>query len=139
MANRGYRFAGEIVVFFIIFASLLLVGGTCWLIFLRRWLLWFTRKMNTEQKAAVFSSTRLGRLALWRLRMSGILQIALGLSLLAAILPFGFLEHIPGFVFIILVALPIVSGMILVRVAVMQMRKQNASQADRGGEPSKNQ
>jgi len=63
--------------------------------------------------------------------MSGILWIFLALLLFVAVLEPGLLANVPGYVVAIWIGLPLVAGFILIRVAIIQSRKQSfASDVD---------
>lgn len=105
-------------------ALILLIGGVCWLVFIRRWLLWLATMLNKGEKFMLFSASPAGKLVLWRLRMSGILWILLASFLFVAALAPGLLAKIPGYAIAIWIGLPISLGFIFFQIAIIRLRKQ---------------
>lgn len=119
------------MVFLASLASVLVIGGVSWLIFAGRVILWFAswfaRKMHKEASLTSYLSSPVRRIVLWRLRTSGILWIVMGLFLFVETLIPEVARHIPNYVFIIAIALPIVAGYVLLRVGLALARKQTSS------------
>lgn len=114
------------VYFGAVLASLLLIFGICWVAFVHRWGLWFSRKMNTEKRVMLFLSSPAGRVALWAIRMSGFIYIVLALFLFGGLLVPALLERLPVYAIVILILLPIIARSILVRVASALARKSSS-------------
>ena len=83
--------------------------------------------MRSKETTITRLSSPVGKLGLWRIRMSGILYIVIALYLLIQALAPRVLDNVPGYVIAITIALPIVAGMVLVRFAVRIARKTNSS------------
>jgi len=79
--------------------------------------------MRSEETTISRLSSPMGRLVFWRVRMSGILYIVIALFLFILALAPGVLANVPSYVVVILIALPIVAGIVLVRFAAMLARK----------------
>jgi hypothetical protein len=79
--------------------------------------------MGSEEATISTLSSPVGRLALWRIRMSGILYIVIALFLFILALAPGVLANVPSYVVVILIALPIVAGIVLFRFAAMLAHK----------------
>ena len=112
------------VYFVAVFASILLIFGVCWILFIRRWGLWFAKYMGTEERATLFYSSSAGRVALWLIRMSGFLYIFLALFLFVGLLAPTLLERVPSYAIVIPILLPIIARLILLRIVSRLVRKQ---------------
>ena len=112
------------VYFVAVLASILLIFGVFWVLFIRRWGLWFAKYMGTEEKATSFYSSSAGRVALWLIRMSGFLYIFLALFLFVGLLAPALLERTPFYAIAILILLPIIVRLILLPIVSRLVRKQ---------------
>jgi hypothetical protein len=112
--------------FVVAFATILFLAGIGWLSFNKRIILWFARNMLAEEKVIQLLSSAQGSLVLWRLRMSGILWIILALFLFIMAFKPAWLADVPSYIVIILIALPIIAGFVLVRVAFVLVRRKNS-------------
>jgi len=121
--------------FVAVFASILLIFGICWVVFIHKWGLWFARNMRSQEKAVLFLSSPAGRVAIWVMRMSGFLYILLALYLFIALLAPALLERVPFYAIAILISLPILARVILGRVVSVLARKPSShSKVDGNGE-----
>lgn len=124
------------VYFVMVFASISLLGGICWLL-VDRVILWFARKRHTEGKVAPFLLSTQGRVGLWRLRIFGISWIIIALFLFFMTFAPAWLAHVPSYFIVIPLALLFITGFILLRVAIVLSRRQESpSKVDRNPKTS---
>ena len=110
--------------FVVILASILLLGGICWL-FIDKIIFWLAKKLHKETKTISSFNALPFKLMLWRFRLSGILWIIFALFLFFMALEPEFLTRVPSYAVIIVIALPILAGFILVRVASTLLRRKS--------------
>ena len=124
------------VYFAITYPSISLLGGVCFVMFIRKLALWFARNLHRETITKLFLPSTSGRLLLRRLRMSRILYIIIAILLFIMVGIPGLLGHIPSYFVIITIMLPLTVGCILTRVASMLVRRQiSSSKLDEKSKP----